>query len=115
MRRPKQSVNSTLSYADLELDTSSKTVMRNNRAINLSKKEYALLEYLMRNIGITLSKDQIINHVWNFDNDILPNTVEQYIGYLRNKIEKPFKKSPTLIHTVRGFGYVFKLKENDND
>ena len=48
-----------------------------------------------------------MEHVWNYDSDILPNTVEVYIGYLRTKIDKPFSKSPTLIHTRRGFGYVF--------
>jgi DNA-binding response OmpR family regulator len=51
-----------------------------------------------------LSKDTIMSHVWDFDADILPNTVEVYIGYLRNKIDKPFQNSP-LIHTRRGFGY----------
>jgi DNA-binding response OmpR family regulator len=58
----------------------------------------------MRNQGQVLSKDSIIAHVWDFDADILPNTVEVYMGYLRNKIDKPFAK-PNLIHTVRGFGY----------
>jgi DNA-binding response OmpR family regulator len=57
----------------------------------------------MRNPNQTLNKDKIIEHVWDFDADILPNTVEVYIGYLRNKIDKPFK--PKLLHTVRGFGY----------
>jgi DNA-binding response OmpR family regulator len=70
----------------------------------LSTKEFALLEYLMRNAGRVLNKDNIIAHVWDFDADILPNTVEVYVGYLRNKVDKPFKK-PTLIHTLRGFGY----------
>lgn len=115
LRRPQTTTPLILSLADLELNPNSKTVTRNGKNINLSKKEYALLEYFMRNIGITLSKDQIIDHVWNFDDDILQNTVEQYVGYLRNKIDKPFRKSPTLIHTVRGFGYVFKLEENKND
>lgn len=115
LRRPQTTTPLILSLADLELNPNSKTVTRNGKNINLSKKEYALLEYFMRNIGITLSKDQIIDHVWNFDDDILQNTVEQYVGYLRNKIEKPFRNSPTLIHTVRGFGYVFKLEENNND
>jgi DNA-binding response OmpR family regulator len=58
----------------------------------------------MRNAGRVLSKDTIMSHVWDFDADILPNTVEVYIGYLRNKIDKPFNTEP-LIHTRRGFGY----------
>ena len=59
----------------------------------------------MRNAGKIVTKEQIIAHVWDYDADILPNTVEVYIGYLRNKIDKAFPKSPPLIHTVRGFGY----------
>ena len=56
---------------------------------------------------MVLSKDNITQHVWDYDADILPNTVEVYVGYLRNKLDKPFKKSPNLINTKRGFGYVF--------
>lgn len=104
-RRPKQSLKSTLTAADLSLDTISLSVKRADKNIKLSKKEFALLEYLMSNQGNILTKDQIIQKVWDFNADILPNTVEVYIGYLRNKIDKPFKKSPPLIHTVRGFGY----------
>ena len=59
----------------------------------------------MRNKGKILSKEKIINHVWSYDSDILPNTVEVYIGYLRNKIDKSFPKERPLIKTVRGFGY----------
>ena len=66
----------------------------------------------MRHPDQTLSKNQIINHVWDYDADVLPNTVEVYIGYLRNKIDRPFPKNPSLIHTVRGFGYKIG-KEND--
>ena len=64
-----------------------------------------MLEYLAKNKGITLTKEQIISKVWDFDSDILPNTVEVYIRYLRNKIDKPFKDKSPLIKTVRGFGY----------
>ena len=103
-RRPHQSNGTTLHVADLSLDTISYDVRRADTPIALSQTEYALLEYLMRNHDRVLSKDNIINNVWDFDADILPNTVEAYIGYLRNKIDKPFKNKP-LIHTVRGFGY----------
>jgi DNA-binding response OmpR family regulator len=62
----------------------------------------------MRNSGRVLSKESIISHVWDFDADVLPNTVEVYIGYLRNKIDKPFNKQ--LLHTQRGFGYLLGTK-----
>lgn len=104
-RRPKNSIGSVLKVSDLTLDTVTYEVKRGGRGIPLSSREFALLEYLMRHPGQILTKDQIIGHVWDYDADILPNTVEVYIGYLRNKIDKPFKKSPELINTVRGFGY----------
>ena len=104
-RRPKKTLSNVLKVADLTLDTNSYEVKRENENILLSSKEFALLEYLMRHQAKTLKKDQIISHVWNYDTDILPNTVEVFIGYLRNKIDKPFKNKKSLIHTVRGFGY----------
>lgn len=102
-RRPQVRINETLTVGDLELDTTSYEVKRNNHPIQLSSKEFSLLEYLMRNANKILTKDQIISHVWNYDADILPNTVEVYIGYLRNKIDK--SRGKPLIHTIRGFGY----------
>lgn len=104
-RRPKESLGSVLSVGDLRLNTLTYEVTRSGKQIDLSKKEFALLEYLMRSQGRILTRDQIINHVWDYDADILPNTVEVYIGYLRNKIDKPFKDKLSLIHTIRGFGY----------
>ena len=104
-RRPKQVLESSLTVEDLTLNTLTYQVNRSGKNIELSKKEYALLEYLMRHNGKVLSKDQIINNVWDYDSDVLPNTVEVYIGYLRSKIDKPFKNNKSLIHTVRGFGY----------
>lgn len=103
LRRPKESKPDEMRVGDLKLNTLSFVVSRNKKTIQLSSKEFALLEYLMRNPGRVLSKENIIEHVWNFDADILPNNVEVYMGYLRNKIDKPFKKP--LLHTVRGFGY----------
>jgi DNA-binding response OmpR family regulator len=105
LRRPKQQLDTILKYDDLTLNPSDFKVIRAGKEIHLSNKEFALLEYLMRNSGRTVTKDNIMQHVWDFDADILPNTVEVYIGYLRNKIDKPFKKP--LINTKRGFGYVF--------
>jgi two-component system, OmpR family, response regulator len=104
-RRPRSAHNSVLSVGDLSMDTVSYEVKRQDTLIQLSSKEYSLLEYLMRHPNQVLSKDQIINHVWDYDSDVLPNTVEVYIGYLRNKVDKPFKNIPDLIQTVRGFGY----------
>lgn len=104
LRRPHEAMSTVLEVADLQLDPANYTVVRQGTPINLSSKEFSLLEYLMRNAGRVLSKDTIMSHVWDFDADILPNTVEVYIGYLRNKIDKPFKGDP-LIHTRRGFGY----------
>jgi DNA-binding response OmpR family regulator len=104
-RRPRQALNSTLSVEDLTLNSDTFEVERSGKKIELSKTEFALLEFLMRHPNKVLTKDQIINHVWEYDADVLPNTVEVYIGYLRNKIDKPSKDKKPLIHTIRGFGY----------
>jgi DNA-binding response OmpR family regulator len=104
LRRPQDQLGTVLSLADLELDTVTYRVTRAGRVIKLSQREYALLEYLLRHHDRVLSKDTIIQHLWNYDADVLPNTVEVYIGYLRGKVDKPFA-GPALIHTVRGFGY----------
>lgn len=106
VRRPQEVQSTVLSIADLTLNPSSFKVTRRGKEINLSSKEYALLEFLLRHKNKILTKDQIIGHVWNYDADVLPNTVEVYIGYLRNKIDRPFGKP--LIHTARGFGYTIK-------
>jgi len=111
LRRPKETKGNLLRVGDLSLDTVSYEVKRADSAINLSSKEFALLEYMMRNAGRVLSKETIISHVWDFDADILPNTVEVYVGYLRAKIDKPFRKKPRLIHTLRGFGYKFEVEK----
>src|SRR5580704_3911056 len=105
LRRPVAQVGTQLSVNDLTLDTNSFEVRRGDTAIKLSHKEFVLLEYLMHHPGQVITKDMIINHVWDQDADILPNTIEVYIGYLRNKIDRPFAKSPPLLHTQRGFGY----------
>jgi DNA-binding response OmpR family regulator len=104
LRRPQDNIGNILQVEDLTLDTISFEVKRRDTVIPLSTTEFSLLEYLMRNYGRVLSKTNIINHVWDFDADILPNTVEAYIGYLRTKIDKPFDGTD-LIQTVRGFGY----------
>jgi len=111
LRRPHETENTILEVDDLVLDPAAFMVSRAGMQISLSRREFALLEYLMRNQNRVLSKDAIMSHVWDFDADILPNTVEVYMGYLRNKIEKPFRSSKPLIHTQRGFGYVFGIKQ----
>jgi DNA-binding response OmpR family regulator len=103
LRRPTEQQATILSVDDLSLNTITYTVERAGKHIQLTSKEFALLEYMLRNQGRPLSKEVIISHVWDYDADILPNTVEVYIKYLRNKIDAPFKKP--LIQTVRGFGY----------
>lgn len=105
-RRPqKSSGSSSLVVSDLSLNLTTYEVTKAGKHIPLSAKEFALLEYLMRNPNTVLTKDQIINHVWDYDADILPNTVEVYIRNLRKKIDEPFAKNKPLIKTVRGFGY----------
>ena len=104
LRRPHEKKAEVMEAGDLKLDTIKKEVRRRGKIIPLSSKEYALLEYLLRNKGKVLSKNNIITHVWDFDADILPNTVEVFMTYLRAKIDKPFK-GPKIIKTVRGFGY----------
>jgi DNA-binding response OmpR family regulator len=104
IRRPKDTISNVLTVEDLVMDLSMHKVTRNNQEVVLSVKEFALLEYLMRNKGRVLSKDQILTHVWNYESDVLPNTIEVYIKNLRTKIDNnPDKK--LLIQTVRGFGY----------
>jgi len=109
-RRPGVTVGEEITVGNLSLNSTTFEVKRINKSINLSSKEFLILEYLMKHAGKILTKDQIISHVWNYDADVLPNTVEVFIGYLRNKIDKPFKNAKPLIHTVRGFGYRFGEK-----
>ena len=102
-RRPTEKSGETLSVGDLSLDLTSYACERHGRRIPLTATELKLLEYLMRNTGRVLTKEQIIDHVWNYDADILPNTVEAYVSYLRKKIDGKFRVK--LIKTLRGFGY----------
>jgi DNA-binding response OmpR family regulator len=105
VRRPKITTNNILLVEDLSLNIDTYEIMRGKEQITLSSKEFSLLEYLMRHENKTLTKAQIINHVWSYEANILPNTVEVFIGYLRNKVDRPFKDKTNLIQTVRGFGY----------
>ena len=98
--------DSLLSVGDLTMDTAAKVVKRGGKEIPFSAKEYALLEYLMHNVGIVLSREKIENHIWNFDYEGGTNVVDVYIRYLRKKIDEGYDKK--LIHTVRGRGYVLR-------
>ena len=109
IRRPKELEESILSIKDLTLDPIKKKVKRAEKTVTLSLREYALLEYLMRNKNIIVTKDQIISHVWNYDADVLPNVVEVHIKHLRDKIDTPFDVQ--LIKTIRGFGYEISDEE----
>lgn len=101
--------NTQLTVGDLTMDLSAHRVTRGGREIMLSAKEYALLEYLMHNEGVVLSREKIEDHIWNFDYEGGTNVVDVYISYLRKKIDEGEKEK--LIQTVRGAGYVLRRKE----
>lgn len=102
-RRPKQISDNKLHIGNATIDFSNKIAEVNESQVDLSKKEFALLEYLASNPRQTKSKEQIMNHVWDFDANILPNTVEVFVRNLRKKL------GPDIIKTVRGFGYRLNL------
>jgi len=104
-RRPQKANGKVLTIGNLSLNTSTFEVERGDKIIQLSSKEYSLLECFLRHPNQILNKDQLIQYVWSYESDILPNTVEVYIRNLRQKIDLPFKKEPPLIKTIRGFGY----------
>jgi DNA-binding response OmpR family regulator len=105
LRRPTEHTGTVIKLDDLTLDTTKYEVTRAHQPVKLSHKEFALLEYFMHHQGQVITKDMIIAHVWDEEALVLPNTVEVYIGYLRNKIDRAFPDQPTLLHTMRGFGY----------
>ena len=92
--------------ADLSLDSNTKTVTRAGKNIELTAKEFSLLEYMMRNKGVVLSREMIENNLWNYDYEGGTNVVDVYVGYLRKKMDTGF--SQKLIHTVWGTGWVLK-------
>ncbi len=103
-RRPTTATTHLLTLDGLTLDPQTYEVKRNGEELQLSSKEFSLLEYLLRHPQKVLTKEQILTNVWSYDSDVLPNSVEVYIKHLRDKIDHPFS-GPKLIHTVRGFGY----------
>jgi len=110
LRRPQATQDISIKSDGVVLDRDTFTAMRENKHIELTAKEFALLEYLVSSPGRIQTKDSLMQHVWDYDADILPNTVEVYIGYLRSKIDKAFPELPNLINTRRGFGYYFGEK-----
>ena len=103
LRRGNRPPELSFQVEDLEMNRVDRTVRRGGRRIELTPKEFALLEYLMRNAGRAVSRPMIIEHVWNFSFDTMTNVVDVYINYLRKKVDEGFEQK--LIHTVRGVGY----------
>ena len=106
LRRNTENKSNKLQLGDLTMDLPMHRVMRDHQEISLTSREYALLEYFLRNQGQVLTRSQIADHVWNYDFDYDSNVVDVYVRYLRNKIDKGF--AYPLLHTVRGYGYVLK-------
>ena len=106
LRKKDSSSPTKLEVQDLVLDLLTHKVTRAGKEVILTTKEYSLLEYLMRNKGSVVTRTMISEHVWNIDFDTLTNVIDVYINYLRNKIDRGFKKK--LIHTIRGRGYILK-------
>jgi heavy metal response regulator len=106
LRREKIDKEPILKVADLTLSLITHKVMRKGKEIELTSKEYALLEYFMRNPEKVLTRTMISEHVWDYHFDSLTNVVDVYVNYLRRKIDKDFE--PKLIHTIRGVGYIMK-------
>lgn len=103
LRRRPVTTPMVLKVADLEMDRVERTVQRAGKRIELTSKEFGLLEYLLRNAGHRITRNMIVEHVWNLSFDTGTNIVDVYINYLRKKVDEGF--SPKLIHTVRGVGY----------
>ena len=107
LRRGKTETKTTLEIADLTLNLVSHKVNRGNEEIELTGKEYSLLEYFMRNQEKVLTRTMIAEHVWDYNFDTFTNVIDVYVNHLRKKIDKNF--STKLLHTLRGVGYVMKV------
>ena len=106
LRRRSGGTSNIFSICDLTVNCDSHSVTRAGKDISLSSKEFAILEYMIRNKGIVLSRDKISQHIWNYDYEGGSNVVDVYIRYLRKKIDDGFENK--LIHTVRGSGYILR-------
>jgi len=112
LRRGNNADPAILILDDLQLNPAKREVTRNGKKIVCTAREYALLEYMLRNKGMSLSKTQILDHVWDYNYDGLSNIVETYIKYLRRKLQVEPSSAP-LIHTIRGYGYVMKDEQSN--
>jgi heavy metal response regulator len=108
LRRGVSEKSTVLTVADLQLDTVVHKAKRGERVIELTVREYALLEYFMRNVNTVLTRTMISEQIWNYNFDTGTNVVDVYINHLRSKIDEGFEKK--LLHTVRGVGYVLKVE-----
>jgi len=106
LRRRPEGKPAALQVADLTLDPARRLVFRDNRRIDLTAKEFALLDYFMRNPGRVLTRTMIAEHVWDYDFDSMTNVIDVYVNYLRKKIDSDQEQK--LIHTIRGVGYMLK-------
>ncbi len=106
VRRGTQERGAEITYADLRLDPVAHKVWRSDKEIDLTAKEYALLEFFMRNPETTLTRTMIAEHVWDYTFDSFTNIIDVYVNYLRKKVDRDYSRK--LIHTVRGIGYVLK-------
>lgn len=113
LRRKTRAGHAHLKVADLELDYMQRTVQRGGRNIDLTPKEFGLLEYFMRNPGRKITRNMIIEHVWKLSPDTMTNVVDVYVNYLRKKIDEGAKIK--LIRTIRGVGYEFGVTENSDE
>lgn len=111
IRRGNRGSSRIFSIDNLEMDITAHTVKRDGKLITLTAREFALLEYFLKNRDMVLTRSQIAEHVWNYDFDYDSNIVDVYIRYLRNKIDK--NQAHPLIHTVRGYGYVLRLENEE--
>jgi DNA-binding response OmpR family regulator len=106
LRRNHGSENSKLRFGDIELDLVQRRVVRAQVEVNLTAKEFSLLEYFMRNPGRPITRIEISEHVWDVNFDTNTNIIDVYINMLRKKIDSPFDKK--MIHTMVGYGYILK-------
>ena len=109
LRRRSDSKTPLLKVADLSLDPAARQVFRDGNRIELTSKEFAILEYFMRNAGRVLTRSMIINHAWDYDYEAETNMVDVYVNYLRKKMDAAYQ--PKLLHTIRGTGYVMREEE----
>ncbi len=109
LRRSSGNISNTFELGDLTVNCDTRLVTRGQKNIPLSSKEFSILEYLIRNAGIVLSRDKISQHIWNYEYEGESNLVDVYIRYLRKKIDEDY--SEKLIHTVRGAGYVLRTED----